>query len=141
MKGSPPPQRKTPMPRGQKRLSVRSKTNSKPNEDLMLRWKYAATHPTCLLCGNTTEQVHHVRRGCRRVDSLGNLAALCFGCHMVDGHGKEDAVLTIRCLFAKVKLREFCEADWNEIGTPYLAGCWPVTNSLRAKSRPCVSGC
>lgn len=100
-----------------------SKTNSKPHENTPLRRAYLDAHPVCLLCRREpATQVHHIRRGIHRWDVNANLAALCFTCHMVDGHDKDNAALMIRCLFAKWKIDELDVAGLDALGGERLAG-------------------
>lgn len=108
-----------------KRRSMRrsSPTNSKPHEDLKVRKEYRDSHPNCLLCGDTTHEIHHIRRGCLRVDHPANLAALCWGCHTRVHDAKSVyAPMTIEILYRKLLMKEFDRVALDAIGKPFIAG-------------------
>jgi hypothetical protein len=131
--------RKTPLPRGtsqmkqRKPIAKRSKSNSRPHENLPLREQYRRDHPRCLLCNQPADEIHHIRRGCLRVDVLVNLAALCWEHHQ-ETHSPKSVydVMTIRIVHAKWLLGEFEVAAWDAIGTPLFAG-W------LSRNEPCPS--
>lgn len=98
--------------------------NSQPHRDKDVTCAYADSHPFCLLCGDPTECLHHIRRGTGfRVDHPANLAALCWDCHE-DVHSPKSvfAEKTIEILHMKWVLGEFDPAAWDAIGGPFIEG-------------------
>ncbi len=108
--------------------------NSQPHRSKSVYNAYADSHPTCLLCGDPTAAIHHIRRGTMRVDVAANLAALCGDCHD-EVHSSESkfAPMTIKILYKKLLCGEFDQSALDRLGTPLMEG-W------LAKYRPDVNG-
>lgn len=107
----------------QKPMARRSKTNSRPHANKSIREQYRREHPRCLLCSNPTDEIHHIRRGCLRVDHPANLAALCWEHHQAVHDPKSVyAAMTIEILYRKLLIGEFDLVALDAIGKPLIAG-------------------
>lgn len=121
MKRSPPPQRKTPMPRCQNRLSVRSKKNSKPHRCASVITEYRASHPDCFRCGFPRNHIHHLFKGSRsRVDHAANIIGVCGGCHEIDD--RFPVQFKIECMHGKLEMNEFDQAALSTIAGEFIVG-------------------
>lgn len=118
--------KRTELKRSRKPLRKRSVKNSQPHRSQSVVSEYRDSHPTCLLCGNDAQHIHHIFGGAgMRIDTPANLAALCVRCH-ADCHtwpvnGKLD------CLWRKLRRNEFNAVELDAMGGERIAG-WLARN-------------